>query len=119
MTPSDSPVPLDISLWAQGIEKEYQERDKDRLRLLSQAIDLIAEYFQEKKVESVYLTGSILRAGHFYPFSDVDIAVAGLREDYWRVMVELEDLLDRTVDLIELERCRFCEVIKKHGKKIV
>lgn len=118
MTRSSDSAPVDISLWAQTVEQEYREREKERLRILSQAIDLLAEFFQGKKVDRIYLTGSLLRPGHFYPFSDVDIAVEGLQEDYWRVLVELEDLLNRTVDLIELEKCRFSEAIKKHGKRI-
>lgn len=119
MPQSGFSAPVDISLWSQAVDEECRDREEERQRLLFQAMDLLAAYFQGKKVESVYLTGSLLKPGYFYPFSDVDIAVAGLQEDYWRVMVELEDLLDRTVDLIELERCRFSEAITKHGKKIV
>ena len=119
MTHASFLQPVDISLWARAVEQEYREREKERLHLLAQAIELLAEFFRAKKVGSVYLTGSLLKPGHFYPFSDVDIAVEGLHEDYFSVLVELEDLLDRTVDLIELEKCRFSDAIRKSGKRIL
>jgi len=65
------------------------------------------------------LTGSILREGKYYPFSDLDIAVEGLQEDYFKTLVQLEDLLDRNVDLIELESCRFSQEIQERGLKIL
>lgn len=117
--PALSPTAVDISLWAKALDQEYLKREKDRQHLLSRAIDTVAAFFQGKKVEHVYLTGSLIEPGHFYPFSDVDIAVEGLQEDFWRVMVDLEDLLDRTVDLIELEKCRFSEAIREKGQRIV
>ncbi|MFN3533576.1 MAG: hypothetical protein ACK41Q_13885 [Candidatus Brocadia sp.] len=40
--------------------------------------------------------------GKFYPFSDIDVVVDGLDEDYLKTLAELEEILERNVDLIEM-----------------
>lgn len=57
----------------------------------------------------------MLNEGQFNEYSDIDIAVEGLQEDYFAVMTELEQLLNRDVDIIELENCRFAALLKKRG----
>ncbi len=69
-------------------------------------------------MEKVYLTGSLLREDGFYPFSDIDLAVEGLQEDYFKLVVALEDLMGRWVDVIELEKCRFRDRIERQGVRI-
>ena len=78
----------------------------------------LANFFKDKQVEKVYLTGSLLREDGFYPFSDIDLAVEGLQEDYFKLLVALEDLMGRWVDVIELEKCRFREQIERQGVRI-
>ncbi|MGB9857742.1 MAG: nucleotidyltransferase family protein [Dictyoglomaceae bacterium] len=72
----------------------------------------------EKKVEKVYIFDSILEEDMFYDFSDVDIAVEGLKEDYFRVFSDLEDITGRNIDLVELEHCKFREEVYKRGLRI-
>ncbi|GEM_PF-2538234 len=86
---------------------------------LETSISTLRVYFRDKKVDKVFLTGSILKEGRFHEHSDIDIAVDGLREDYFKTHTDLEDILKREVDLIELERCRFRELILQHGLRIV
>jgi hypothetical protein len=107
-----------LTLWESGLEAEQQEREQERQRLLSRAKKQLARFFQDKQVEEVYLTGSLLREDAFYPFSDIDLAVSGLREDYFKLLVDLEELMGRWVDVIELEKCRFREQIERHGVRI-
>jgi predicted nucleotidyltransferase len=117
---TDSPSPhFDTSLWEETLEAEARRREQERLRILAQARDQLFQYFQNKRVRAVYLTGSLLREGHFYPFSDVDIAVEGLQEDYFAVMAQLEDLLDHEVELLELETCPFSDTIRQKGVRIL
>jgi predicted nucleotidyltransferase len=110
---------FDLSRWEKALEDEAGRREAQRLQVLSQAREKIAAYFQGRRVRAVYLTGSLTRAGQFYDFSDVDIAVAGLEEDYFAALAALEDLLDRQVELIELESCPFGGVIREKGIRIV
>lgn len=110
---------FDISLWEKTIEKEYKKREEERLKTLKRCIKLLKDYFKDKRVERVFLVGSILEEGRFYPFSDVDVAVEGLKERYFKTLSEIEGLLERGVDLIELEKCRFKEAIERYGRRII
>jgi predicted nucleotidyltransferase len=110
---------FDTSLLEKITEEKARKREEKRIRLLSETIVKLKTFFEGKRVRHVYLTGSILRERNFYDFSDIDVAVEGLEEDYFRTLVEIEDLLDRDVDLIELERCRFKEFIKADGLRVI
>jgi len=105
-------------LWERMVAAAAREREASRRRLLIQVQEKLPAYFQVKRVAAVYLVGSLLRAGHFYPFSDIDLAVAELQEDYFTLLAELEDLLDWRVDIIELERCRFREKVMAAALRI-
>lgn len=118
MSPPSQPPQFDTSLWEKSLEEEYRRRERDRLRLLERAEAILPVYFSGKRVRAVYLTGSLLREGQFYGFSDVDIAVEGMEENYFEVLVQLEDLLDRQVDLIELESCRLAEAIRQKSRRV-
>jgi predicted nucleotidyltransferase len=51
----------------------------------------------------VYVFGSVA-AGRAHEGSDIDLAVAGLPpETFFATMARLADLLDRTVDLVDLD----------------
>lgn len=97
---------------------ELREREEARQRLLAQVLEKLPAYFEDTQVEAVYLIGSLLQPDHFYAFSDIDLAVVGLQEDYFSRLVELEELLDRRVDVIEVERCRFREEITTKGLRL-
>ena len=119
MPPPTKQSQFDTSLWEKTLEKEYARREGERLQLLRHAEATLPVYFADKRVGAVYLTGSLLREGQFRDFSDVDIAVEGLEENYFEVLVQLEDLLDRQVDLIELESSRLAEAIRQKGRRVV
>lgn len=110
---------FDISLWEETINAEYNEREKARIDTLKTTICILKDYFKDKCVKRVLIVGSILKEGSFYPFSDVDIAVEGLRERYFRTLAELENLIARDVVLIELENCRFRDSIEKQGVVVI
>ncbi|MBI4966232.1 MAG: nucleotidyltransferase domain-containing protein [Desulfomonile tiedjei] len=114
MTPS-----TDLFLWEAALLEKYRQREVLRQQILADAIEALKKYFRGKRVSKVYLTGSVLQEGKYYPFSDLDIAVEGLEEDYFETLVQLEDLLDRNVDLIELESCRFKQEIQERSLKIL
>lgn len=109
---------FDISIWQAACERKLREREEVRKKFLKAAARKIKKYFDGKKVKGVYITGSLLKENAFYDFSDVDIAVEGLAENPLTVLTELEDLLERDVDLIEIEKCCFKDFIYSHGRKI-
>lgn len=70
----------------------------------SRIVDTISEYFKTKPVEKAWVFGSFSR-GEEKECSDIDIIVA-LSPDarmglsYYGMICDLEDLLDRPVDLV-------------------
>jgi uncharacterized protein len=112
------PMNYGTSLWQQRLERRSRDREVGRERTLEHAQRTLRRYFRDKRVKSAWLVGSVLRPGYFYEFSDVDVAVEGLGEPYFEVMSELEELLGRSVDLIELERCRFREELENRGVRL-
>ncbi len=83
-------------------------------------IDLLQKYFLYKNVEEVYLIDSLTKPHQFNQFSDIDIAVKGLpSKDYFSVFGDLEELLNtENIDLIEMEKCVFNDVIMTEGVRI-
>jgi predicted nucleotidyltransferase len=110
---------FDFSLWEESLDREYAEREKVRLATLARVKNLLTDYFRKRKPRAVFLVGSILEEGQFYPFSDVDVLVKGLRQDYLKTTTELEGLLNRPIDLIEGERCRFLKSLEQKGRRIL
>lgn len=110
---------FDLSRWESALEREDEEKERERLRFLERSRAALKQYLQNRKVKKAYLAGSILQAGRFYPFSDIDIAVEGLNEEYLKTLIDLEELLGREVDLIELEQCRFRDSIERRGLRIL
>lgn len=112
---------FDVSAWKQARNNKHLAREERRKDLLNNAKQEIFQFFSAiPTIKSVYLTGSILQPNKFHKYSDIDIAVEGLEEtSYLRTKVELEKLLNITVDLIELENCRFRDIILENGIKII
>ena len=106
-------------LWKELLEEKHREKEEERIKTLESVCKSLREYFSSKKVRSVYLCGSLIREGEFNLFSDIDVAVEGLEEDYFETLCELEELLKRDVDLIELKKCSFKNIILREGVKVL
>lgn len=110
---------FDISLWIESQKEGYKKREEKRREFLDSLIKRLIDYFKATEVKEVYVIGSILEEGNFYEFSDIDIAVRGLKDRYFKVYGDLEEIVGRNIDLIELERCSFRDILKKRGLRIV
>lgn len=108
----------ELSLWERLQEERLAQKERERGEVLAKATLLLKAYFSRKKVLRVYLVGSLTREGQFSRSSDIDVAVLGLQEDYFRTLTDLEELLDRPIDLIELEACPFREDVERRGLRI-
>ncbi len=108
-----------ISLWEQWLAEGARKRERERYETLRKVRKSLWEYFAPKKVKAVYLLGSLVREGAFSLSSDIDIAVEGFNGDYFRALCELEEVLQRDVDLIELEKCPFRDRILKEGIRVL
>jgi predicted nucleotidyltransferase len=103
------------------IEKERMEqRESLRIELLEKTRLVLLQVFKNLKVKSVYITGSLAVPNKFFSYSDIDIAAEGISsENYFSVLAKLNELLPRTVELIELESCKFASRIKEKGIRVI
>lgn len=68
------------------------------------------------RYSAVFVFGSILRPGRFREDSDVDLAFEGLSDaDYIRAKCYLEDILERPVDVLQIENHRLRDIIYRKG----
>ena len=86
---------------------------EDRMKdLLEQGAALLTA----EGAREVYIFGSVA-SGRTHEDSDVDLAVAGLPpERFFSTMARLENLFDRSVDLVDLDDTTpFTEYLRKKG----
>lgn len=108
------------SLFEQIVAEKAKIGEQKRIALLELVIPKLKEYFSTISVKSLYITGSLIVENRFRERSDIDIAVEGLSEDiYFKTIGDLEEIVDRKVEIIELENCRFAEKIRTTGLKLI
>ena len=107
---------FDISLWEHSLSEKRQRNEALRHSTLS-SIDAVLRRLRSRYTWSeIYIFGSVLREGRFDPESDVDFAVLGLpKHDLYRLVGELSDALDRSVDVVVLEETRMAHSIRRKG----
>ena len=105
-------------LWYRNILKKQSDREKMRIADLQQVQDTLRSLENKYKWDEAYLFGSIVLEGRYRKKSDIDIALLGLKKhDYYEFIGEISDLLNRRVDVVLFEECRFAQLIKEKGKK--
>ncbi|MDY6969834.1 MAG: nucleotidyltransferase domain-containing protein [Spirochaetota bacterium] len=112
---------FDISLAKKIYNEKKENQEKNRQILLEKVIDLLKEYFADKNILSVYIVGFLVKAYQYTQYSDIDIAIEGMKsEDFFKIYGDIEELLGtENIDLIELEKCRFRDSIIKEGRQII
>lgn len=99
-------------------QKEDQKREEERLSLLQRAISVLKDQFSGSGTQ-VFLVGSILRPRQFNAASDIDIVLKNFKGDRFQIWGQLEELLQRDIEIIIFEQCHFKEFIEKEGLKVV
>ncbi|MBF0238369.1 MAG: hypothetical protein HQM12_11735 [SAR324 cluster bacterium] len=112
---------FDISIAEASERSRRLQQEQTRKQKLLEITSRLWTYFQRKQVQQVYLIGSILQEYRFAPYSDIDIVIAGLApEEYFLVWGELEELLGTEhLDLIEMEKCCFRDLVQRYGMRIL
>jgi len=104
------------SLWLQSARQQEKERERTRkrvLRELDEALETLAERYTW---ETLYIFGSLIKEGGFTPGSDVDIALGGLNKfDYYAFVGDISSIMNRTVDVINLEECPLINSVISRG----
>jgi predicted nucleotidyltransferase len=86
---------------------------------LLQQIQKAAEALKAAGAGEVYVFGSAA-TGHLREDSDVDLAVSGLPPaKFWEALARASDVLDRTIDLIDLDEDNpFTRFLKEEGELV-
>lgn len=109
-----STLRFDTSILDQALAQKRARREALRhdttASLRAALVSLPAQY------AAVSVFGSILRPGRFGEDSDIDLAFEGLSDsDYFRAKCYLEDVLQRPVDVLQIENHRLREMVFKKG----
>ena len=68
--------------------------------------------------DETYIFGSVAQKGKFRRNSDIDIAVSGLNSlEHYAFTGDISELIEKRVDVVLLEECRFAGSIKEKGLK--
>ena len=97
-------------------------KDKDRrARLLKQANEAAILLKTQYQTQRVILFGSLAHRAWFTPDTDVDLAVEGLKGNFWQAWRQVEEIFDDCrVDLIEFESASASlrRAIQEHGLEL-
>lgn len=106
------------SLWLQSARQQEKELERTRKRVLRELDEALETLTERYTWETLYVFGSLIKEGGFTPGSDVDIALGGLNKfDYYTFVGDISSLLNRTVDVINLEECPFVNSVISRGVK--
>jgi len=91
-------------------------------RASEEASSIIARIIELARPDRVYQWGSLLTPGLFREYSDIDIAVEGVRDAgvFFKILAEAEQLATFPVDIVQLETIEpeFANQIRAEGKLV-
>jgi len=101
-----------------------ERRAERRRRLWAQAKQdadaIVAMIIEHHSPVRIYQWGSVIEPAHFAEYSDIDIAVEGLRgaEEYFALLGQAEKLTRFPLDIVELEHIEpeFARLIRSQGR---
>lgn len=100
-----------------------RRRAEGRRQLWAQAKQdadaIVAMIIDHHSPVRIYQWGSVLEPTHFAEYSDIDIAVEGLRgpEEYFMLIGQAEKLTRFPIDIVEIEHIEpeYAEIIRTYG----
>jgi predicted nucleotidyltransferase len=106
--------------WLAARDRRRAER---RRRLWAQAKQdadaIVAMIIEHHSPVRIYQWGSVIEPAHFAEYSDIDIAVEGLRgaEEYFALIGQAEKLTRFPLDIVEMEHIEpeYAEIIRTYG----
>ncbi len=94
------------------------ELEQHRQRMIHDVDQALKKLNKRYSWDEAYIFGSVVKTGKYRPGSDVDIALSGLNKfDYYAFVGAISELLNRRVDVVLLEECRFSRSIMEKGIK--
>lgn len=109
-------VAPDISCWKRSLQKKAEKQERIRREVLQSVYQALNRLSEEYSWDDVFIFGSVTRSGKFSDDSDIDIGIQGLNKFLlYQFVGKMSMLLDRDVDVVRLEECRFAEKIIRRG----
>ena len=106
------------SVWYKRRQKKHYQREQARLTTIGAIEDALHHLAARYTWDDAYIFGSVASTGRYKSGSDVDIAVSGLDTlDYFAFIGDISELLNKQVDVVRLEECRFSQSIISKGIK--
>lgn len=100
------------------VERERDDREKLRFHLIEKLFDTLRRLQLEIPFKEAYLFGSIAKPFKFSKDSDIDIGFKGLADDdFFKAMSFISREIGRDVDVVQMERHRLAEKIRREGLK--
>ena len=105
-------------IWLSSQKRAAKQMEALRSEAAKAVADALETLYPKYRWHTAFLFGSVTKKERFGHRSDIDIAVSGLNTfDYYAFVGELSDLLNRPVDVVLLEECRFSKSIIEKGKQ--
>ena len=105
---------FDTSILDHALAEKREHREALRHKTTASLRNALASV--PVQYSAVYVFGSILTPGRFHEDSDVDLAFEGLSSaDYFRAKCHLENVLERPVDVLQIENHRLRDIISQKG----
>jgi predicted nucleotidyltransferase len=104
--------------WYQGRQRKYHQLEQKRLNTIDAVREALNQLKERYTWDDAYIFGSVTNTGRYGSASDVDIALSGLNTlDYFAFIGDISELLNKRVDVVRLEECRFSQSIISKGIK--
>jgi predicted nucleotidyltransferase len=105
-------------VWHQRRQMKYHQFEQARLNTIEAIKEALNHLAKRYTWEDAYIFGSITSPGRYGSASDIDISVSGLDTlDYFAFIGDISELLNKRVDVVRLEECRFSQSIISKGIK--
>lgn len=98
------------------LREKKEKRETARIEILEKVKGALYELSKTISFDKAYIFGSLIKSGHFFENSDIDIGFICLKdEDFFKASAFLSRSLKRNVDIIQLERHRLKTKIMREG----
>ena len=99
-------------VWHQKRQRKYHQFEQARLNSLEAIDEALNQLVKRYTWDEAYIFGSVASKGRYKSGSDVDIALSGLDTlDYFAFIGDISELMNKQVDVVRLEECRFSQSI--------
>ena len=107
---------FDTSVLEQASTKRKSRQEADRQALLTRVISTLYQPARSYPFTQGIIFGSLIQPGRFHENSDIDIAVIDLPgEHFFALAAFLGQVLERDIDLLELDKVHFADKIRRKG----